>query len=276
MILERHFSLFGYRATFRTNYPRAAALLSGLYAGASDEEAGASGNLYELYHHPESGAGPRWTIAVPGLAAHSKPTFGECMYGIEASMTGDFGRHDHGFHTVHGAVVYSPQGALLLSGQSGAGKTTLSLALAARGLRVGGDDLALFDKATGLLRPYPRCFHIDAQSAGLLAGLGLQLPAEALRDQFVTPRDLGVTDPPAVRVRFIFLLEPERLPSPRLESETQAAAASALLLQTSRAGSTDREAVRLMAEFAGSARCFRLWSGELGATADAVLRVIRR
>ncbi len=274
MILERRFNLFGYRSTFRTNYPRAAQLLSDLYTGRSDEAGEASRNLYELYHDPEAASDSRWMIAVPGLAAHAKPTFGECMYGIEASMAGDTGRYEHGFQTVHGALVYSPLGALLLSGCSGAGKTTLSLALAARGLAVGGDDMAMLEKATGLLQPHPRCFHIDGQTAELLAGLNLKLPADALRDQFVTPRDLGVTGPPPVRIRYVFLLEPERIALPRIEPETQAQVASSLLLQTSRVCSTDREALRLMAELAGSARCFRLWSGELGATADALLRAI--
>jgi len=274
MIVEQHFNLFGYRATFRTNHPRAAELLAELYTGASDGPANGSANLYELYHRPESSPDSQWTLSVPGRPFHTESTFGDSMQEIEACIAGDFGRCDHGLQTVHGALVYAPQGGILLTGFSGAGKTTLSLALAARGLRVGGDDLALLDKSTALLRPYPRCFHLDDRSLELLEATGLRLPADALRHQFVTPRDLGVTETPPVGVRFIFILEPQRLASPRIAPETQAQGVSFLLLQAGRVGSSDRDGVRLLARLAGSARCFRLWSGDLGATADALLRAI--
>jgi len=275
MIVERHFHLFGYRATFRTNYPRAADLLAELYTGHSDGLPPTIANLYELYHRPESPSGSQWVIAAPGIAAHTKPTFGAGLNGIEASVAGDSVRYRHGFNTVHGALVYAPQGGILLSGCSGAGKSTLSLALAARGLQVGGDDMALLDPSSALMRPFPRCFHLDSRSAELLEGVGLRLPAEVLRDQFVMPRHLGVTETPPVRVRFVFMLEPQRLALPRMEPETQAGCASFLLLQTGRAGFTDRDAVRSMAGLAGSARCFRLWSGDLGRTANVVLRTIQ-
>ncbi len=276
MILERRYNLFGHRATFRTNHPRAAELLAGLYTGRTDETEPASGNLYELLHDPEEQPGAQWSIAVPGLAAHPKPTLGECLYGIEASLAGDVTKHDHGFFSIHGGVLYTPAGGLLLSGYSGAGKTTLTLALAARGLRVGGDDLALLDPANCLLHPVPRCFHIEGRTAELVAALGLHLPEDALRDQFVTPHDLGATELPPVHARFVFLLEPERLDQPRIVVETQAQAASALLLQTSRARFPDLQAVRTVANLTAGARCFRLWSGDLGATADAVLNVLRQ
>ncbi|MEQ1898447.1 MAG: hypothetical protein ABL971_13775 [Vicinamibacterales bacterium] len=271
MILERRYNLFGYRATFRTNHARAEALLSGLYVGKADGNERGPLNLYELLHRPEAPVGEQWAIAVPGLAAHSKPTLGEAMFGIEASMAGDVARYDHGLFIVHGAVVYTPQGALLLSGFSGSGKTTLSLALAARGFALGGDDMALLDPSTGLIEPHPRCFHIDPPTDRLVEELGLHLPADALRDRFVTPWDLGVASLPPARVRAVFLLESERVAAPRIVPESQAEAASALLLQVGRGRFSDVEAVRHVAAMTGSARCFRVWSGELGASVDAVL-----
>jgi hypothetical protein len=273
MILEQRYSLFGYRFSFRTNVPRAAELFSRLYAGKADSRRDATANFYQLLHCPGAAADEQWRIEVPGLASHAKPTFGDCLYSIEASISGDLTRYDHGLHFVHGAVVYAGQGDILLTGNSGAGKTTLSLALAARGLQVGCDDIAVLNPLDGLLQPHVRCFHIDARSAELLAGLGLELPADALRDQFVTPFDLGMPEPPPARPRFVFLLEPERRQAPSIVPETQAQAASALLLQTGRGRFSDLESVRAIARLTGAARCFRLWSGDLAATTDAVLEL---
>jgi hypothetical protein len=273
MIFEQRYSLFGYRFSFRTDVPRAAELFSRLYAGRADYRREATANLYQLFHCPGGAADEQWRIEVPGLAFHAKPTLGDCLYSIEASISGDVTRYDHGLHFVHCAVVYAEQGDILLTGDSGVGKTTLSLALAARGLRVGGDDLAVLNPVDGLLQPYVRCFHIDALSAELLAGLGLELPADALRDQFVTPFDLGVAELPPSRPRFVFLLEPERRQAPLIVPETQAQAASALLMQTGRGRFSDLEGLRAIARLAGAARCFRLWSGDLASTTGAVLEL---
>jgi hypothetical protein len=109
----------------------------------------------------------------------------------------------------------------------------------------------------------------------MLAGLGLRLPPDALADQFVTPAHIGVAQLRLTRPRFVFLLEPERLAAPRLQPETQAQAASVLLMQTGRGRFSDLEGVRTMAALVGATRCYRCWSGELGATAEAVLDLVR-
>ncbi|MBN8732624.1 MAG: hypothetical protein J0L64_18925 [Acidobacteria bacterium] len=274
MTNEHRYSLFGYRFSFRTNVARAAELVAELYAGSEDTSAGSPENHYSLLRQREQDGASCWRIEVPGTPPSDKRSLGDALSAVEASITADLARHPHGLHVVHGGVIYGPRGDLLLSGNSGAGKTTLSLALAARGLCVGGDDMAVLDPASGSLRPHPRCFHIDEHSARLLAGLGLRLPEDLMDDQFVTPRRLGLTAPRPARLRFVFFLEPERLPAPRILSQSQAQAASQLLLQTGRGQFADGEGVRAIAALTAGARCFQLWSGELAATADAVLRLV--
>jgi hypothetical protein len=88
--------------------------------------------------------------------------------------------HNPGLIALHGATVLTDCGAAFIRGPSGAGKTTLSMALAARGYRVGGDDVALLDPRTNTLRPLPRCFHLDAHSRRLLRRAGLAMPGRAL------------------------------------------------------------------------------------------------
>jgi hypothetical protein len=57
---------------------------------------------------------------------------------------------------LHAGAVVGPEGAALLLGESGAGKTTLTLALAREGWSLGSDDIAPLDLASGLVRPFPK------------------------------------------------------------------------------------------------------------------------
>lgn len=273
MTIAQGYKLFGYRILIRTDSARAAELFAALYAGREDNSSEAAAGIYELWRPSGGEETGEWMIRVPGPPPHGKPSFGEAIAAVEATISSDVARHPHGLHVVHGGVVYGPEGDLLLSGNSGAGKTTLSLALATRGLRVGGDDMSMLDPVSGVCVPHPRCFHIDERSAGMLAELGLGLPADGLRDQFVTPGDLGLPSPPAARIRFVFLLEPERLAAPRIVPETQAQAASRLLLQTGRGHFRDMDGVRAMSRFVGEAQCYRLWSGALGETVREVAHI---
>jgi hypothetical protein len=275
MKIEQTYNLYGYRFAFRTDQPRAAEWLSDLYSGRTETATGPSDKIYELLHRVGARGDRQWTIQLPGLDLQVKPSFGDCLARVEAAIATDLCRQINGLHVIHGAVVYAPEGDILISGYSGAGKTTLSLALAARGLRLGGDDIAVLDPASNLVEPVPRCFHIDEQSVALLAAVGLSLPQEALQNQFVTPRHLGVVQPPPALIRFVFLLEAERISVPKLVPQTQAEMTSALLEQTGRGRFSHIEGVNAMVQMVGRCRCHRVWSGELGATVDAVLGVVK-
>jgi hypothetical protein len=274
MRIEQHYNLFGYRFTFRTNYARAAELIANLYAGRTESRDTPNEKVYALMREVGERGEEQWILDLPGPPPHTKPSLGDCLAGLEASISINFSRQNQALHVVHGGVVYGPEGGILISGHSGAGKTTLSLALATRGLLVGGDDLAVLDSSSNLIEPIPRCFHIDEKSASLLAAIGLPLPADALRDQFVTPGHLGVAELPPAHIRFAFMLEPERRSVPELVPQTQAQMASALLKQTGRGFFSNIEGVHAMARLVGDCRCYRLWSGELEATVEAVMRVV--
>ena len=64
---------------------------------------------------------------------------------------------------LHAAAIAVDGRALVLSGASGAGKTTLTLALAGRGLRLLTEELVSIDK-TGMVRGLPRPLHVPADS----------------------------------------------------------------------------------------------------------------
>lgn len=269
MRIEQAYSLFGYRFLFRTNQPKAAELIAGLYRGCSQEDRGPVETAYELLKTDDG-----WSIRRPGAAPEPKGSLLQSLNAVEAAICNDIVSQDNARHFIHCAVVYGPRGDALISGVSGAGKTTLSLALAARGLRVGGDDIAVLDPSSDSVESIPRPFHLDARSLELLGIEGLRFPESVFSHDFVTPADLGVPAPPPAKIRFAFILESERAANPNLVPRTQAQMAVELLMETGRGHHSDMDGVHAIARLVGRCRCYRVWSGDLAATADAVFGVL--
>jgi energy-coupling factor transporter ATP-binding protein EcfA2 len=100
---------------------------------------------------------------------------------------------------LHGGAVQREGQLILLPGLSGSGKTTLTLGMMARGFLPLTDDLILIDPQQGTVRPFERCFHIDASTLAIAIELGLSkkliLP-EALAEGFCRPRHWGVAGVP--------------------------------------------------------------------------------
>lgn len=57
---------------------------------------------------------------------------------------------------LHAAALAGPHGGVLIVGESGAGKTTLALALSRQGYQWLSDEVAAIDRTTGLLESFPR------------------------------------------------------------------------------------------------------------------------
>jgi hypothetical protein len=72
---------------------------------------------------------------------------------------------------LHGGAVANEHGAILLLAPSGHGKTTLTLALMARGFTPFTDDIILLDPHTLAVQPFPRCFHVDAGTTQVIQQL---------------------------------------------------------------------------------------------------------
>jgi hypothetical protein len=86
-------------------------------------------------------------------------------------------RHQGLFH-LHAAALEEPGGRrVLVAGTSGAGKTTLALALAAAGLTPLGDDAVLLGARDGAPRVigFPRPFHVGARTAAAFPALATHL-----------------------------------------------------------------------------------------------------
>lgn len=100
---------------------------------------------------------------------------------------------------LHGGAVQRAEQLILFPGLSGSGKTTLTLGMMASGFLPLTDDLILLDPRQSTVRPFERCFHVDASTLTIASKLGLNkqliLP-EALAQGFCRPRHWGVSGVP--------------------------------------------------------------------------------
>ncbi len=102
------------------------------------------------------------------LESHRAGLFGllEAMVG---TIVAEF--HDRGILAAHAGAVAGPSGALVISGRSGQGKTTLVLGLVRAGFGLLSDELALLHPAREIVRPYRRAVHVRPSTLDLLPEL---------------------------------------------------------------------------------------------------------
>jgi hypothetical protein len=100
--------------------------------------------------------------------------FVQCL--IEAEIITGLGRVAPELDFVHAASISRNGRAVLLVGPSGSGKTTLSVAAAACGFELLGDDVACIDLKQCVAYPYPRKPRLRPASMEMLAPMGGEFP----------------------------------------------------------------------------------------------------
>ena len=125
------YNLFGYRFAFQTEEANAARRVDTLY-GAFRDASASSKATYQLLRNSSDAAGEEWSAHLPAGTVKTAPLLQDALYSVEVGICAELMENTNGRHGIHGAVIHSPHGDVLISGVSGAGKTTLSLALAAR------------------------------------------------------------------------------------------------------------------------------------------------
>ncbi|HKI06208.1 MAG TPA: hypothetical protein VKK31_29795 [Thermoanaerobaculia bacterium] len=196
------------------------------------------------------GGGARWDLtgSADPLSSH-----------IEYRIVDEAIRRAPGRWVLHAGAV-AAQGGLgtcLIIGESGAGKTSLTLWLWAHGLRLGTDDLCPI--LQGGLQPesFPRSLHMDAEYSPRLMARIPPRPASFPRDYYPFPVLEGAAPMPPVD-RLIVL---ERGPRPEgeLEPLSQSEAAHHLLKATIRTPGFDfGRALEDMVRLAGGCRSHKL------------------
>lgn len=117
--------------------------------------------------------GGPWTVgdSVGGSTVFDRrgPAFSELL--ARVGRTAIAGYSARGMVVFHGAVVVRDGRALVLSAPSGTGKSTLALAMAARGWTLFSDELAPIDVERGLVHAYRRSVRIRPGTPELVPGL---------------------------------------------------------------------------------------------------------
>lgn len=101
----------------------------------------------------------------------------DCVY---ATIMDEVGRRSADAVCFHAASLSRGGRGVVLVGPSRHGKTTLALALAARGYDLLSDEVAVIDRRTGSLHPFPLAVGCRAESLALLEAEGWGPPRPAL------------------------------------------------------------------------------------------------
>lgn len=237
-------------------------------------------------HHPAPGA-RRYALTREdrggwSVAAHTAPAthcvaLTDALIALEWHLVTDMlaGRRDC-FH-LHGAALCAPSGtaSILILGASGAGKTTLALALMARGFLPFADDVIVVDPDALAPRTFRRAFHVDRSTRALVEGLrhAPSWQSDGMPEGYFMPSQWAEATAPVRRVFFPTVRPGE---APAVSALSIAEAAATLLPFSGTLDQSPGLALSVAARLIGNATCYALRSGDLDATADLVASVTDR
>jgi hypothetical protein len=268
------YAIFGYRCRVFSSSAAAQRLLRRLYAPCHTIDSQGI-NHDDFFLHPRA-SGSGWQLHLGETLLNEEDSLGAILQQLEYQLCLRVMAQRPDLLALHAATVFTNGGrtAALITGFSGAGKTTLTLTLAARGYQVGGDDIVFIDPRTHEVAPLPRCFHLDEGTWRLVEAAGLPIPAEAISHRFLTPADLGSEKLHAAPLRYVFVTSRGPDPTPQLTPLPLAAVALALLPQLQCSSDAPTTAVTTVTQLLRSAEGYQLTSGELGPTVEAIARIL--
>lgn len=263
------FDILGSRIGLATRSPLVQRLVRRLYGDYTDTAAGQPDTLLQIDTINPDGH-RLWTLAAERDPVSSDPDLGAVLNRFEYEICRRVIERRRDLIMLHGALVSRDGAALFISGESGAGKTTLSVALSARGFHVETDDVTLFEASSTKFHPIPRCFHLDSQSKRLLRDAGVPIPAASGRHNFVTPADLQACGTHGPTPHTLIALSPTRTTSPALLPLTQAEMTGLLMRESAWGRHSGGEALSALIRLTRQARCYRLTMGSLEASVNVL------
>jgi hypothetical protein len=178
----RRFSFMGNRVLIRGNDPMPLDRFTAVY-DAFQAPAEAPGSDLEIcYELAEEGAGRRLTLLSDDRTYRIRdPEFIEWSFGLFTFLI--LQRIDS-HYLVHAGSLNRRGHALVISGDSGMGKSTLVSHLVARGLGFLSDELAPIERNTGWVEPFPRRLCLRPGPADSLLGGNMEIIDFCTREDF--------------------------------------------------------------------------------------------
>lgn len=216
-----------------------------------------------------------WCVRVGGRRTSLSSELTDAVVALEWQVVSDMLQATRGGFHLHGAALSAPSGetSLLILGASGAGKTTLALALMARGFLPFADDIVFIDPDTLVPWALQRAFHVDASTRALVDRLFHHRPViqlDGLPDGYVLPLHWATRDAPVGTIVFPTVLPDELPAATRL---TIAEATARLLPFSTTLEEAPQRALSVAACLTARAACYALVCGDLDITVDLVARL---
>lgn len=128
---------------------------------------------------------------------------------VEPEIVNQAVRESVGLLWIHGACLMRDEDCILLVGDTGTGKTTLSLGLVSRGFRLLTDDIILIDLSRRQIIPMPRCPKIRPPAPDALRAAGFDLTREAqmIGRYAMLPPERFFTQPASMPIRRVILIQ---------------------------------------------------------------------
>lgn len=212
-----------------------------------------------------------WQVRAGDGSLHSVADLPAALALLEWHLVTEALARRHDVVHLHGAALAVPgrDESLLVIGDSGCGKTTLTLGLMLRGFTPFGDDVILLEPDSLAARPVRRAFHIEPGTRAILAALATPPTwrLDVAPAGYFWPPAWADTPRPARHVLF-----PELVPGARpcLTRLSPVEAAPLLLTQSGSLEHAPRQTLATVARLTAQAACHRLVAGDLTETVSLI------
>ena len=266
------YDLLGYRAAVGITPPDALAAVRSVLRGFGpvDLDPALSVPRFDL-----APAATGWHISVDGEVVQMDGSFLSSLGVLEWHLVAAALSHRADLFHMHAAALCLPTtpAGIVLAGDSGRGKTTLTLALMLNGFAPFADDVALLDPETLKLQTFRRAFHVSEEIRRLiepLAGGPLGRDEDGPAEYFRPPQWAETPVP----VRWMLFVDYQPGQAPQFVPLSPSEAAAAILAKTLSLARATRVALATCAQLTERVACYRFLTGDLAASVAAVKRLV--
>ena len=215
-----------------------------------------------------------WRLKI-GADEISCETQADLLYDFEKDMTIRLQKLRSDLYFVHSAALYRDEKCVIVSGASGAGKSTMCWALCNSGFSYLSDELAPVDTSRMQVVPYPHALCLKTRPDS-----GAPLPPTTVDTDYTlhVPTD-SLPQPPVDSPRrlsaIVFIVFDGSRDSVAIQRISAGEAAARLYSNALNQLAHDTDGLPAAREIAGSVPAFTLTTGTIGETASAIENLVR-